>query len=59
MAASVQETINKIDILRRRVHNARTRDFDRIHINNRFEFDILQKALELLRQTINVGSRTE
>lgn len=51
----LRKTINKIDALRTRTQESRSSSSRCIPIEDTFERDIVLKALELLRETINAS----
>lgn len=57
--ASVEHTIIRIEELRQRVAGARSDNRRSLGVYNAFEFDIIQKALELLRGTLSSGLALE
>lgn len=54
---AVKRTIKKIKTIRDRIDEARMESARTVKVKDSFEYDIILKALELLRQTISVGNR--
>lgn len=52
----LRRTINRIDKLRERTQESRSSSSRCIPIENTFDRDIVLKALELLRETINASA---
>lgn len=57
--ASLDHTIDRIEQLRKRVAGARKDNRKNLAVYNAFEFDLVQRALELLHGTLTSGRALE